>query len=809
MSLLPKFSSRKSDATRKRRASLRDAPAAPRITREGLASFALYLGFGIVATLIAFLGLSSAGPLVQKDQVSRIRIIAEIPFSYVSEMETSRNLEAVRQKVPPVFRLDLGTYRSFRAYLERLSEDLASFAAVPANTPEEMARLQEGEIEAFLRDYAAGNPFALRPDDLATLYNQLGAARMQSATAEGLIVTGEILRKGVYQQDTAFNLEAGQRLTLFTVEDELGDVQDVQILSEEEGLRTLRIQLAALDIPRESTVALFRILRSALTPNLVFDAERTQERVEAAQEAVGEVVVSVDEGQTIIEPNSKVTALQFEQLEAYRRALQQSEAGDFGLNSLFFERAMLTLLLVLSAAFFMKSSRHRIQRNHRIFALSGALVLANLSLNRLVVEMGDSIIAQSYPVLVHLIPFMVPIILGPVVITILVGLGPGILSAGIISALNAMMQGNSLAVMLLSQLVCLVAITYCRNIQVRASLVRAGFISGGVLAIGALLFAIRDSLALSTVLFQVLTSLGNGLLCGMLIVGLLPILEQLFKYTSDITLLELTDYNHPLLRRMQMEAPGSYHHSLMVANLSEKAADAIGANALICRVCSLFHDIGKMVKPEYFVENQRDGINPHIERNPSMSALVIKSHVKEGVQMAREYKLPRIITDIIQQHHGTSLIQYFYYKALEIQRNEGVIESVYPNAPRIELDKVNEATYRYEGPIPQFTESAIIMLADCVEAASRSLRKVNPQSIDELIDKIFLARMQDGQLAATPLTFKQLQKIKESFSFSLLNMLHSRVEYPEESNAKGRRKSSEPKTDETKPEEAPPHGARN
>ena len=805
MSLLHRTKAQKSDAARKRRAaSLREPAQQPRLTRESLFGFGLYLGFGILATLIAFLGLSSAGPLVHKDQVSRLRIIAEIPFSYVSQIETSRNLEAVRQKVPPVFRLDLSTYRSFRSYLERLTEDLSAYAAVPANTPEEMARLQENEIDTFLADYAAGNPFNVRTDDLATLYNQLGGERMRSATAEGLIVMGEILRKGVYQQDAAFTLETGQRLTLFSVEDELGNVQDVQILSEEESLRTLRIQLAALDIPRESTVALFRILRSALTPNLVFDVERTRERVEAAQQAIGEVVIEVDEGQTIIEPNSKVTALQYEQLEAYRRALHQSEAGDFGLNSLFFERAMLTLLLVLGAAFFLKSSRHRIQRNHRIFALSAAIVLANLALNRLVVELVDSVIAQSSPVFVHLIPYLVPVIVGPVVITILVGLWPGILSAGILSALNGMMLGNSLATLLLSQLVCLVAITYCRNIQVRASLVRAGFISGGVLAIGALLFGIRDSLALSTVFFQVLTSLGNGLLCGMLIVGLLPILEQLFKYTSDITLLELTDYNHPLLRRMQMEAPGSYHHSLMVANLSENAAAAIGANPLICRVCALFHDIGKMIKPEYFVENQRDGINPHIERNPSMSALVIKSHVKEGVQMAREYKLPRIIIDVIQQHHGTSLIQYFYYKALEMQKNEGVIESVYPNAPRIELDKVNEATYRYEGPIPQFTESALIMLADCVEAASRSLRKVNPQSIDELIDKIFLARMQDGQLDATPLTFKQLQKVKESFAFTLLNMLHSRIEYPDEANGKGRRK-----TPESRDEEAPTADAGN
>ena len=159
-----------------------------------------------------------------------------------------------------------------------------------------------------------------------------------------------------------------------------------------------------------------------------------------------------------------------------------------------------------------------------------------------------------------------------------------------------------------------------------------------------------------------------GLLTGVLAVGLLPIFEQLFKITTEITLLELTDFNHPLLRRMQIEAPGTYHHSLMVANLSENAAAAIGASPLLCRVCCLFHDIGKLVKPEYFTENQRDRSNPHDEKNPSMSALVIKAHVKEGVEMARKEKLPRVITDVIRQHHGTTLIQYFYHQAQEKEK---------------------------------------------------------------------------------------------------------------------------------------------
>jgi putative nucleotidyltransferase with HDIG domain len=264
------------------------------------------------------------------------------------------------------------------------------------------------------------------------------------------------------------------------------------------------------------------------------------------------------------------------------------------------------------------------------------------------------------------------------------------------------------------------------------------------------------------------------------------VFESLFKRTTDITLLELTDYNHPLLHRMQMEIPGTYHHSLVVANLAENAANAIGANPLLCRVCSLFHDIGKMSKPEYFSENQRDGVNPHNDRNPSFSALIIKSHVKDGVDLALQHKLPKAVIDVIQQHHGTTLIQSFYQRA---RSNEGRLAALAEGAPanatadpfpRGLESRVCETTYRYDGPKPQFKESAIIMLADGVEAATRSLRRVTPQHLGELIDQIFTSRLEDSQLADAPVTLAELTQIKSSFAFTMLNMLHARVAYSPE-----------------------------
>jgi putative nucleotidyltransferase with HDIG domain len=224
-----------------------------------------------------------------------------------------------------------------------------------------------------------------------------------------------------------------------------------------------------------------------------------------------------------------------------------------------------------------------------------------------------------------------------------------------------------------------------------------------------------------------------------------------------------------------MEAPGTYHHSLVVAQLAENAANAIGANPLLARVCALFHDIGKTKKPEYFTENQRERTNPHDENNPSLSALIIKAHVKDGIDLALKHRLPRAVIDVIQQHHGTTLIRFFFQRAVNDSR---LVSASNPSFTRpIEPQKVCETTYRYDGPRPQFKESAIIHLADGVEAASRSMRKITPQHLGELIDQIFRDRIEDSQLDEAPLTFEELSKIRSSFTFTLLNMLHSRVGY--------------------------------
>jgi len=281
-----------------------------------------------------------------------------------------------------------------------------------------------------------------------------------------------------------------------------------------------------------------------------------------------------------------------------------------------------------------------------------------------------------------------------------------------------------------------------------------------------------------------------GWLTGMIVSGLLPILEGAFSLTTQMSWLEMSDLNHKLMRRMQMEAPGTFQHSLAVASLAEAAAEKIGANAAMCRVCAYFHDIGKMNKPEYFIENQSPDQNPHDELTPTMSALVIIAHVKDGVDMAIRNNLnPRII-DVIQEHHADSLTLYFYRKAQEQRRNETKkVEDGTENEE--DLPKVETKNFRYPGPIPQSRESAIISLADTVESASRSLKKVTPQKIQTLVKDLIAKRVAEGQLDDSGLSLGEIKVLGESFSKSLRSMMHSRIEYPgQEKKTKKPKKSS-------------------
>ncbi|MFA5087430.1 MAG: HDIG domain-containing metalloprotein [Candidatus Omnitrophota bacterium] len=346
------------------------------------------------------------------------------------------------------------------------------------------------------------------------------------------------------------------------------------------------------------------------------------------------------------------------------------------------------------------------------------------------------------------------------------------LMAFLSSTLVCLVLGSDLSTMLIFFIGSLTAAYSVREARTRGQLINAGFYIGGMQVVSAIFLRMDPNFIFTKYFLMnyVRPLFINGFVVAFIIMATSKIFESLFGVLTNFSLLELSDFNHPLLKRMVLEAPGTYHHSLIVSNLSEAAADAIGANSLLTRVGAYYHDIGKMEKPEYFTENQLIDSNKHDNIEPSMSRLVILNHVKEGVELAKKYKLNPIIADFITQHHGTSLIFYFYQKALE---------------SATDTDSVAEENFRYPGPKPQTKETAIVMLADSVEGATRSLDEPNPKKIEEVVRKIINNKFIDGQLDECNLTLKEIDRMSTTFTRVLSAMYHSRVKYPEKKDENG------------------------
>ena len=382
-----------------------------------------------------------------------------------------------------------------------------------------------------------------------------------------------------------------------------------------------------------------------------------------------------------------------------------------------------------------------------------------------------------------------PYAFAPLVLSVLLGRQHGLYAAFFVSLWSSVLFGPIDAPLLVTSLISgFTAVSLTLQVRRRSKLIRAGVGVGLAIWLLALTFGLIGPINWffpmandwGMIGLQSALAIGNGIVTATIVGGTLPILEHLFQITTDISWLEASDLNHPLLRRMTIEAPGTYHHSLVVANLAEAAAEAIGANATLCRVWSYFHDVGKLVKPEYFTENMGFERNPHDELAPTMSALIIMAHVKEGVDLALKYKLNQRIIDIVQEHHGTSVVRYFYQRALQ-QHEDARAGGKIMKLREEDIPDVSEESFRYSGPKPQTKESAIVSLADAVESASRSLEKPTPQKIESLVNELIDERISDRQLDDCDLTLGELKIIAERFRFTLTMMLHSRIAYPKHS----------------------------
>lgn len=747
------------------------------LDRNRVISAVIFVVTVVAIVLISSAGVTTANLPVLPNQLATVRVVASAAFSYESAERTRIAREQVIGRVPPVYRLENEPLHRFEAAARNLLsqlEILENLHAFGAPTP---AERRDG-IAAITEAFNARGPYRVSAEDVGAVFDAGNAKARAALFDNGFAALRDLYAQGV-QDGTLANGNANS-MTVFQIVRPNGEIAARSVQTMEEALTFLRVNLAAEGVPRPAALALFRLFRQGLVPNVIFDREATRRQQEVAMQQVHPIIVGVVRGQTIIEPGDRVSAEQYEMLQANRKYLKEHTDTKFDENLMLFGRLLLVLAMVLASIIYIRLEDPETLLSNVRLGLLALVVIINLAVVRAIYALGGADFFIRDGSWASTLPYVAPTAFAPLIVAILIDAGSAIFMALLISIFTGVIYGNRLDLFVLTFLASLVAVFFCRDAHQRGKVVRAAGLGGLTVAAFGALIGFADQTPSEIIIRQIVAGLGAGLITGIAVVGLLPILESLFKRTTDITLLELTDYNHPLLRRMQLEAPGTYHHSLVVAQLAENAANAIGANPLVARVCSLFHDVGKTVNPAFFCENQREGADPHVNQDPITSARIIKQHVTDGVEFAQKFHLPNSVIDVIRQHHGTTLVRYFFQRAVaqsqppfarELKKSAG--EPVTDSTP-----VVSETPYRYDGPRPQFKESAIISLADGVEAASRSLRQTTPGQLSELIDRIVRDRVEDGQLDEAPLTFIEITRIKNSFQFTLLNMLHGRVAYP-------------------------------
>ena len=554
-----------------------------------------------------------------------------------------------------------------------------------------------------------------------------------------------------------------------TIVSDLGSVRD--LINAHAALRSDKLVLPAeYDLTERRLIG--EILSSLVVPNLNYNEDDTEARRKVAVQSVSPVMVSVDRGKAIVSKGETISPLKAELLKV---ASKQRPIGQRAIEFAGTVVIVMLLLLVLWQYLMRYQQRHLRVRRHFLLQITSFVIVLGLARPFFSLAFAVSQWTTVSPFNSQVAyKYLAPLAVGAALVTILTDAHAAFVFSAILTVFVGVLSGNVYlaAYTLVSSVGAIYHLQNCRD---RTALVRAGLWIGLVNAAAALaldLLGANEQRILAdggldtvgVILFDASAGLVSGVLAAMVASILIPLFEWLFQITTNIKLLELSNLNLPLLKQLAERAPGTYHHSIMVGLLAEAAAEAIGGDALFTRVACYYHDIGKSVRPGYFIENQTYMDNRHDSLAPKMSSIILANHVKQGIELARQYKLPPRIVAIIPQHHGTGLMKYFYYKARQAAEDS---ESA-----------ALEQEFRYPGPKPQTKEAGIIMIADSVEAAARTVQEPTPAKLRNMIEMIIERIRNDGQLDECDITLRELKIVADSFVKVLMGIHHHRISYP-------------------------------
>jgi putative nucleotidyltransferase with HDIG domain len=529
------------------------------------------------------------------------------------------------------------------------------------------------------------------------------------------------------------------------------------------------IVMQALEAGRDvrELMLISTVVSSLLQPNLTFNLEATEKKREEAYASVKPVFIKIARNEMLVREGQSIAREELLKLRFHLKNLSDK-------SWLFVFLAIFTFSAVCIGVVghVTKQSLPHLRMDVRDGLFLGTLLIFLLLLSRAGIWIGDSVADGSGIISPKTFVYAVPLSAGAMIACIFFGVTVSLIFSLVVTLFSGLIFGKEYALFFYFMIGAFVSAHGVSECRTRMVPIKAGLIVGFTNVILIVLSAfLQEQLVFLKVLTDAFFGLSGGIFAGILATGLTPLAEMVFGYTTDIKLLELATMDQPLLRELMVEAPGTYHHSIIVGNMVEAAAKFIGANSLLAKVAAYYHDIGKIRKPLYFIENQFECENRHEKLAPSMSSLILISHVKDGMELARQHHLGKEIINIISQHHGKSFISFFYTKALDAREKNQSVKAT-------PLPPINADDYRYPGPKPQTKEAGLVMLADVVEAACRSLQEPTPARIQGLVNKLINGQFSDGQLDECELTLKDLHQIAKHFNQILATIHHKRIEYP-------------------------------
>lgn len=673
----------------------------------------LWLGIVLGTSLVLVANALGSGQTYQEGEIASESLIYEgTSFSYTSDVAYKEAVAAIKSDVNDVYTLDSSKLNNIN---DKINSFVTQIAAV-----KDAQDSGEGDVDALYNALLGDNDDKaayekaldqLSREDIAKVANNL-STYFTSSYAEGI-----------------------KKSDLDTFKEDLDDwIKDESKFNDDE-------QIAAQAI----------VSTLAIEANYVLDEAETDAVTAKRIAEIEPEVVTVRSGQKIVDEGTEITA---EQMEMLQKAgmLSESKGVAYFIGVLCYVLLLYFVLFLYCRRFFPFYAFEK-----EGILLVGLVIVVFLALCQIIMATAAATTGTLYSVLGYLLPL--PAV--GIIFATLTNQRLSFLAVTFGALLMALIVINQPSYLIASLCAAIFTVYTVGRIRERYQVVSFGFLLGLVNMLIILVVGLIGEQSLKTIMIGAGVGFLGGFISAFFALGSLPLLENYLKLTTPMKLMELSSTGHPLIKRLMAEAPGTYYHSVLVGNLAEAAAEAIGADALLARVASYYHDIGKLERPVYFVENQDPGANPHAKLTPTLSTLIIVSHVKDGVEMAKEYGLPEDVVNIIAQHHGDSVIKYFYNKAKE------------------NGDDVLPEDFAYPFPKPQSRESAIVMMADCVQAAIQSMQPMTRGEIAAKVHELIKERLNDGQFEECDLTFKDLHVIQDAFVAVFAGMTHHRVKYPE------------------------------